>query len=146
MRRLASVILLAPAYLAAACSSPTGDDDWQRVVGTIDPLLSSVQLVFIPEGITAGQPFTVTVTTVGSSSCTRAAGADLAVSGGSATITPYDEIRTGSDLACTDDLRPFPRDITLTLPSAGTAEIRIHGRDFRSDETVTYGVVVTVLP
>jgi hypothetical protein len=145
MRRLVTAALLAPLAFVAACSSPTGEDEWQRVIGTIAPMFSSQQLLFIPEGITAGRPFTITVTTVGSSTCTRVAGADVAVTGAFATVTPYDRVPRGG-VGCTRDLRGFPRDVTLTLPTAGAAVIRIRGRGFDGGAEQTYEVAVTVRP
>jgi hypothetical protein len=139
--------VLAVTVLLVACASPTGEDDWQRVVGTIAPMMSSVQAVFIPEGITAGRPFTVTVTTIGPSNCTRAAGARVEVEGRVATVTPYDEVYTAEDFGCYRDIGHFSRDISLTLPTAGAAVIRFRGRSFElHDEEETYDVAVTVLP
>jgi hypothetical protein len=146
MRRLGMFCLLALAALPA-CSSPTGDDEWERVVGTIVPMFSSVQSVFIPEGITAGRPFTVTVTTIGPSNCTRAAGGRVDVRGRIATVTPYDEVYTAEGFGCYRDIGHFPRGVSVTLPTAGDALIRIRGRSFDAlGEEKTYEVAVTVLP
>jgi hypothetical protein len=116
--------LLLCCLLLCACSPAVDPDPWERVVGTIETGLGEVLLA--PDAVTAGVPFTITVTTRGSSSCTRADGAHVVVQGRIAAVTPYDRVNTRG--ACTDDLHPFPRDVELTFAVSGSALIRVYDR------------------
>lgn len=130
------------ALLVCACSTFTGPPGWSRVIGTVNPALSSQQMVNLPTEARVNVPFTVTVTTLGSSSCTRADGADVVVSGRTATITPYDRVAP-PDTPCTRDLRGFPHQVQLRFATAGEARINVIGRD-GSGKTVSHGVVIPV--
>jgi hypothetical protein len=83
-----------------------------------------------PDAVRVGEHFTVTVVSYGSSSCTRPDGAEVRVNGLTAVITPYDEQAIGKGRVCTDDLRPYPRDVSLSFEEAGQALIRVIGRSF----------------
>ena len=109
-------------------------------MGALRPELSSIQMLEMPANATAGVSFEITVTTVGSSSCTRADGASVAVSGLVADVTPWDLVAPVGAV-CTDDLAPFPRRVTLRFSGAGTATIRLHGRG-----GLTYEAALTVVP
>jgi hypothetical protein len=95
-----------------------------------------------PNTVRAGERFTVTVVTYGSSTCIRPAGAEVQVSDRTAEITPYDEQATGEGVVCTDDLRPYPRDVTLRFDEAGQALIRVIGRSFSGPAEFETSVVV----
>jgi len=129
------------ALLLTACSSVSGPD-WTRSVGVIEPRLSFMQTLRLPAEVTAGVPFTATVTTLGSSSCTRSDGAETTIDGAGADITPYDLKRTG-EVACTDDLGSFPRDVQLTFADAGDVRVRVLGRDF-SGAPVAFAITIPV--
>src|SRR5467141_1683469 len=85
--RLASVL---PALLAvlAACTSVSDEGEY-RVVGLIDEAGTSFDALVVPDTVRAGIPFTVTVSTFGSS-CLRPDGSDAQVFGLIANVTPYD--------------------------------------------------------
>jgi len=125
MRILAGLSFLA----LVACSSVSEPNEWRRVIGVLNPSLSSIQAVHAPAEVTVNEPFTVTITTVGSSSCTRADGATSKVSGNTAEVTPYDRIAP-RDRACTDDLHAFPRPVTLLFTSVGEGRILVVTRTF----------------
>ena len=111
----------------AGCSSSTAPGGWQRVVGRMEPELSSIQAVIVPAEAVADAPFEIVVHTVGSSSCTRAAGALSSVAGNTALITPYDLVAP-ENTPCTRDLRAFPHSVTVVLKSAGEGLIRVQAR------------------
>src|SRR5688572_25596443 len=120
--------VLLTALLVSACAPVTNPDGWRRVVGNVNPALSSIQMVNLPTEAAVNVPFTVTVTTLGSSSCTRADGTDVATNGLTATITPYDRVAP-PDAPCTRDLRGFPHPVQLRFTTAGSARIIVIGRE-----------------
>lgn len=126
--RLAVVALVAgSAALAAGCSSILGLD-WHRELGVLDTegrLRGSLEA---PAEVTRGVPFDVVITTYGSSSCTRPAGAETDVDGMLATVRPYDRVATGTR-PCTMDMHAFPRTVQLRFDVAGDATIRVLGRN-----------------
>jgi hypothetical protein len=138
MRRVIAGGLL----LLAACSTGTGPDGWQRVVGRMEPELSSIQAVLMPAEAMVNVPFEVTLSTVGSSSCTRAAGALSSVAGRTAVITPYDLVAPPTT-PCTRDLRAFPRTVSVKLTSTGEGLIRIRARGAEGRPT-TFDVTIPV--
>src|SRR5262245_37669849 len=111
----------------AACSTPADPDDWERVVGWANPLMSSIQAIELPAQVVANQPFNVTIRTLGSSSCTRADGAEAAVDRSVALVTPYDRVAP-PNTGCTRDMRAFPRTVSVTFASPGPATIRLNTR------------------
>ncbi|GIW53079.1 MAG: hypothetical protein KatS3mg081_2434 [Gemmatimonadales bacterium] len=135
-------VLLAVPLAAAACVWGTGPD-WVVVPGFIGvgSLGVPLEVLSAPDTVNAGEPFNIVVTTFGSSSCTRAAGANSSVSGLSASIVPLDSVLRG-DVVCTDDLKPFPRDVSLTFGTAGQGLIAVTGRSRVGDTTVTRSIVV----
>jgi hypothetical protein len=110
-----------------ACGAATDPNGWQRVVGWANPEMSSVQAIRFPAQVVANQAFDVTITTQGSSSCTRADGATAAVEQNVAVVTPYDLIAP-ANTPCTRDLRAFPRTVSVKLASSGPATIRLNTR------------------
>jgi hypothetical protein len=131
--------------IAGCSSSSTSPDGWDRRPGIIAPSLSSVPLVMGPQQqAVAGLPITFTITTVGSSSCTRGDGAKVAARDGRIVITPLDFVATGA-VACTDDIHAFPRDVAVTFSKAGTGRLRIEGRDF-NDKALAYDLTIPVAP
>ncbi len=80
----------------------------------------------LPDTFVVGAPALVSVSTLGSGSCTRVARTDVSVSGSLATGTPVDEYRTEG--ACTADLRRFVHTAPVRFQSAGPASVRVVGR------------------
>lgn len=144
MRRNWTMIAVAAVVLAACQSKDVFDADWQRDVGVVDPALSSVQMISAPTQANVNTAFTVTVRTLGSSSCTRVAETEVAVSGLNVDITPYDEY-TRSVPVCTTDLRAFEHQARVTVGTAGEARIRLHARTL-AGAAFTHDVPVTIRP
>jgi len=131
------------AVLAAACvNKGVFDPGWDRQVGAVDPALSSIQMLSAPTQAAANVPFTVTVRTLGSSSCTRAADTDVVVNGLDVDITPYDEYARNLP-ACTTDIHPFEHQAQVTVTTPGQARIRLHARTL-DDQPMTYDATVTI--
>jgi hypothetical protein len=136
----AALLLLAAAMLAG-CASMLEPRQWERVVGVIDPGGMQMPPFQAPDTVRAGTQFQVHVTTYGSSTCTRADGAELRrLSGTVAEITPYD--RQPLSGICTSDLVPFPRAVGVRFDEAGVALIRIVGRSFEGTAEFEKRVVV----
>ena len=135
---------IAIALFFAACSRgpTTSADGWTKRVGVIGPELSSIQLLSMPAEVQANVPLDVTVRTLGSSSCTRAAELRTSQSSARLELTPYDEYAP-RDRACTDDLHAFDHTARITIASPGTRTVRIIGRKFDGGE-ITYETTITV--
>ena len=118
------------AFALAACSSATGADR-ERVVGVISiyPDRETPGTLVVPDTVSAGASFTAEVTTFGSSSCTRAAGAEVSSEGRVAEIVPFDFEATGANVVCTDDLRAFSRLVQLRFSTVCEAVVRVRGVD-----------------
>ena len=144
MRTRHSRILLAAAMLLlATCQGKdVFEPGWVQQVGEVDPELSSVQLITVPATATVNVPFTVTVRTVGSRTCTRAFDADVAVSGLDVDITPFVQVARAAPY-CSSDLTAFEHPVSVTIGSAGQARIRLHAHT-RTGAEFTYDVLLTV--
>jgi hypothetical protein len=151
MTRPAAVfVLLAPSLglLAGACGSPT-EPNTERVVGRIDPSLSSRPVVSAPAEVRARTAFTVTVTTVGFG-CTTAEGGSVEVHDDLARIVPYDRIPgAGHGTFCPEGtVTILPRDLRVTMPRTGTARLRVVGFRASSPGSIldSIDIAISVLP
>jgi hypothetical protein len=140
IRRLAAAGTLA-VVLAGCTASPTGREPDERNLGIIrlyqtDPPGALV----VPDTVRAGEDFRVAATTLGGG-CERAGETEVAVSGGLATVTPYDY--TQRTASCADILRFLPHEATLRFASPGRAVVRLRGRRVGPD-TPREGVSITV--
>jgi hypothetical protein len=148
-RSMARVRLgIAGALLAAgiaACRSPA-ESGWVRRVGILPVPFSSINSVMVASPIRAGVPFAVTITTVGSSTCTRGDGVEVARSPARVVLTPYDWVAPAGS-TCTRDLQPFPRTVQLTLPQPGEYTLRVEGAPLEGgDFESTVELLVVVEP
>ena len=117
---------------------PTGMD---RHIGVLGPHHQADGVLAAPETVQVGRRFAVTVTTIGSSSCVEADGADVAVNGLVAEIVPYDLDYTHG--TCTMDYAPHPRLALLRFDKRGIGTVRVIGATWSGFmDTVTASVVV----
>ena len=129
--------LLAVSAAVLECTLLTGPE-WLLVRGYIEPGLGEV--LVLPDTVQVDRAFGAVVTTFGSSTCTRPNGATVTVTGHTAEIVPYDSVPApDSQMVCTDDLRAFPRTVTLRFRASGVWTVRVIGRD---DVSVTRTVIV----
>ncbi len=129
--------LLAVSAAVLECTLPTRSE-WLLVRGYIDPELGEV--LVLPDTVQVDRAFGAVVTTFGSSTCTRPNGATVTVTGHTAEIVPYDSVPApDSQMLCTDDLRAFPRTVTLRFRASGVWTVRLLGRD---DVSVNRTVIV----
>ena len=131
--RIARSFAISLGILSIAChSSPL--ESRTRVIGVIDGGQSSPQVIDAPATASLGQSFSVTVSTFGNS-CVTADGADVAIDGLVATITPYDVVVAGVN--CLDYSKAYPRVLHLIFGQAGAATIRVKGRSDSQPGLVT---------
>ena len=129
--------LLAVSAAVLECTLLTGPE-WLLVRGYIDPELGEV--LVLPDTVQVDGAFGAVVTTFGSSTCTRPNGATVTVTGHTAEIVPYDSVPApDSYMVCTDDLRAFPRTVTLRFRASGVWTVQVIGRD---DVSVTRTVII----
>lgn len=140
-RRLGTLVA---AIGCVGCASPT-ESESVVVPGVIATGSGfPVRVLAAPDTVTAGVPFTVTVTTFGSGSCTRPSPTLATVGPALADLSVWDLQRVG--VPCTDDLRSFPRDVSLTFTGTGVATIRVRGRSLARTAAGQDSVVVIERP
>lgn len=125
------------------CNSVFSGSDWSVRIGTLagGPDGSVIE---VPEAVTEGEQFTVQVRTTGGG-CDRAAGTQVATTGGVITVTPTDSIYVGDD-ACPAVVRSFEHEATLSLAVPDPATIRFHVRAPSDDRLITVDRTVQVEP
>lgn len=159
------IIMLAGAALAG-CEVPTGLRgsrrvgilEWRPHTSTVLPArvrlnrAASVDhaAVAAPDIVTAGVPFTATVTTIGADYCWQAADAKVEMDDATAVITPYDSVLDDPDIGCAHAHRELLHPVRLRFTRPGEAVLRVHGRrvvgrDFDEDEAVVVEKRIRVL-
>ena len=129
-------------FLAAGGCILTTSPDWVVTSGFIGVSGIPVEVISSPDTVAAGVSFIVVVTTFGSRTCTRPAGADVTVSGLIASVLPLDSIPRRGDTVCTRDLSSFPRNVSLTFGTAGQGVISVTGRGDHGDTTIGRPIAV----
>jgi hypothetical protein len=84
--------------------------------------------VSVPDTVTAGKAFTVTVRTKGVDGCWEAAGTEVEQGASSAVVIPYDRAAKNHDYACSDSNIEIDHSVELTFAHPGEAIIRVRGR------------------
>jgi hypothetical protein len=141
-RASAIVLCVLGGLLGQGCHTILGSDE-ERVHGIIDFYHDGTSGVLTaPDTVEAGVDFPVTITTFGGG-CESVGGAEVALSGATATVTVYDYTVSGENVACPDVLRRFPRTTTVRFAGAGTGVLRIVGRRL-GPETDWRGVTTTI--
>lgn len=134
---------LCAGILLAACSNIAGVGGWERRIGVIEIGSGGPPPVQLPAALQRRIPATAVVTTYGSGSCVRPAGARVSVNGLTAEVVPYDSIAIVG--ACTDDLRSYPREVRIQFDRAGDAVVIVKGRTL-SGGPAEFQVRVVVQP
>lgn len=125
--------------IAIAGSSGCGfltDPETTEELAFITGFDSEDPVVDVPAVVTAGEEFTVHITTYGSNSCWTRGRTDVELSGSAITVTPYDN-RSG-ERNCADVVGLFDHSVSITIPDSGVAELKIRGRDMPSGTEVTF--------
>lgn len=135
-------VVLAAVVMFGGCGILPGDSPKDiRAVGVLvdadhmpgDPLV-------VPDTVDAGVAFQATVTTMAPSSCWRADGATVGVTGLTAEIVPYD-LTTAGDVCPTIPIYPT-HTVSVTFDQAGLATVRARGR--QSDTGVDTPALVVI--
>ncbi len=117
------------AALAVSCSNPEAVTGQGRELlrGAIEFFGDPVEIT-APDAVTAGTPFTVTVTTYGGG-CVGLGETRVTVSGLTVVIEPFDWVtQPQPGAACTDQLIRFRHLATVEIVVRGTATLRVRGR------------------
>lgn len=110
-------LVAAAAVALVACDNPGAPLEDNRVIGNI--VFGDDMEPRIPRTATAGVPLKITIWTTGNGGY-RAAGTEVAYSGRSTVVTPYDYMDPS---VLTDDLRYMEHRTKVVFDDPGTAEI-----------------------
>jgi hypothetical protein len=108
--------------LLAACSEITHAGE--RRPGVIESRYLTVPALVAPDSVTAGAPFDITVTTLGSSGCWQPDASEVVATGNELRVTPFDRVL---HVYCTQALVAVPRTVQVRLDHPGTAWVRLQG-------------------
>ncbi|TVR60216.1 MAG: hypothetical protein EA422_14185 [Gemmatimonadales bacterium] len=149
---LPPALLLTVFLLLASCSSPVelvGPDDEGRVLGAIEHYGDPARIE-VPSHVSAGEPFTVTVTTYGGG-CVSQGEVEVSLSGRQATVSPYDydvradrRVTLPPNTICTAVLQHFTHEAELRFDHAGPARVTIRGQRRPSGEVISVNRTVLV--
>jgi hypothetical protein len=114
---------------------------WSRAVGFVDSGGISTSPIVAPDTVQAEVPFTVTISTFGSTGCIRPDQSQVQVAGSDATITPYDSVWSNNP-PCPPGWQGYPRPVELRFDTVGGGRIQLHGRGFGHDLTLERTIVV----
>jgi hypothetical protein len=104
-----------------------------------------VPVIVAPEAAQANVPFTVVVHTVGTSDCIKPDGDDLVILGDLARIVPYDVVPIpGHTTVCRNHYVFQEHRLSVTLPRAGAARVRVVGLSAATRGSVLDSAEVTV--
>jgi len=116
-RRAGRFLVAVAAVALVACDDPGAPPEENRVIGNV--VFGDGMEPRIPKTATAGVPLEITIWTTGNGGY-RAADTEVAYSGRSALVTPYDYMDPS---VLTDDLRYMEHRTKVVFDDPGTAEI-----------------------
>lgn len=120
--------VLATLALSACVDSSDANVD----IGLVDDgRQTDASFIDMPSVARPGQPFTVTVTTIGGG-CTKPSSTEVLTTDADATVTPYDRY-AAADVPCTRDLSWIAHTATLHFDVPGTRTVRIQVRNNAAD-------------
>jgi hypothetical protein len=117
--------ILLPATVLAACELPF-DRGGTREVGVVTEELLEAPYLEIPEAVSAGAQFEVTLTTTGPTGCYSPDGVRTQAVAGGVRITPYHRVSRGM---CTQAPVALRQTVTLTAGAPGAMKIEIFARN-----------------
>ena len=124
------LIVIAASVLLTSCDSVTGPNE-RLVVGTV-AFFSDPVVIEVPDTVSVSVPFSVSVHTFGGG-CKRIGPTEVVINGLDAEITPFDYTMTGDGVVCTDILRVFDHEASLTFAAAGSATVTFRGKEEPGD-------------
>lgn len=124
------LLRVACTLVLSACSGVLTPDEplYGIRAGTL-VLYEGAPRVSVPDSAEAGQPAIITVSTWGNTSCVRNAGVTVAWRDGVLEVRPQsrEAVRLPSSWGCADVLYHWTDTVRYTFPTAGTAQVRVHG-------------------
>ena len=94
-------------------------------VAVIGYYIDDAPRITVPDTVTAGEPFAVTVESFGNS-CVRLGETEVGIVSGGAVVTPLDFVTRGG--ICEDILLTFEHEASVTLVEAGSSTVVVRGR------------------
>jgi hypothetical protein len=143
--RLLEATILTPLLLLALGCATAAEPGWEREIGWVLEEEGLGPVLILADTVPRNTPVTATVVTRGSSSCTRADGAEVEWRSYTLHITPFDRMAPPGT-PCTRDLAAFPRPVELLFTRSGEAEVVVVGRASPRGELKQIHGRVTVLP
>ncbi len=118
---------------SAAQRESAGDPhiSWDRPPG--DGTTTAPSVIVSPDTVSVGEPFVVTVHSIGINSCWSADGQDVSEAGTAIDITPFDRF-SGAN-ACAEILSFLPHQVGIVVEQPGEWTIRAHGRRVRASDS-----------
>lgn len=129
VRDIGILQLQATAAEGAASTDSTVVWDVPPDDGTFTP----ARTIEVPDTVAVGQPFTITVHTLGMDACWQADGHASATSGRVIEVTPFDR-NAGFDRACGEMIVTLAHEGAFSVDEIGEWTIRARGRRVRSDD------------
>lgn len=143
--RFRSAVLLL--LLLSGCGSlfdPSDRVRYERRPGTLAFYSDPVQ-VTVPDSVSAGNRFSVRVTTYGGG-CSKQGPTDVKTNGLLAVVRPFDyDVAANSNVICPSILTFYKREAVVTFARPGAATVRIYGRQEPGEDplVVERTVIVT---
>ena len=127
MRHQVSVFTLALFASLCACSLDYGYV--QTLPATLELSDADSVVFLVPSTVQQDVPFDVSVRSYGGGCVTKGPFDVLTPFDTVAVLNPYEIVRSGSGVVCTQELRVFTHSATLTFAQPGQVEVRVVGRD-----------------
>ena len=136
MGRIATALVVALGWVAtsAGCYAGTGPGEGLHVA-VIGFFFEDAPRITVPDTVTAGQSFTVTVDSYGNA-CVRLGPTEVDVIPGGAVVTPLDFVATGG--ICADILLTFEHEASLSLTDFGAHTVVVRGREMPNGPVVNF--------
>lgn len=116
------------AVVLSGCSDLfTGPHDVARI-GIVDHFGQSEAVVELPDTVTAGEAFTVTVRTYGGGCTSKGSTRVEDTVEGGVLITPIDVTREGPDVVCPGILKRLTHEAAVTFEATGERTVTVRGR------------------
>jgi hypothetical protein len=127
--------MVCSALIASACELTGPAGQWESRRALISTAMGDLRevpeqmrrfAIVVPDTVPAGIPARIIVSSFGSGSCTRRAGAETTEQPGMVRIAPWVRVRPAGTI-CTSDLSVFPETVAVRPTVAGPLTVRLVG-------------------